>query len=97
MNIFKLNRIAFDQLYNDVKDYMLGTFEQVGELFTPGSAYGQIMSVILDMGKLILYYVEDSITELNIYTATREVSIKSLARLAGHLHSNKRSFNQKLS
>ncbi len=42
------------------------------------------MSVILDMGKLIMYYIEDSITELNIYTASREKSIKSLARIAGH-------------
>jgi hypothetical protein len=36
------------------------------------------------MGKLIFYYIEDSITELNIFTASREVSIKSLARIAGH-------------
>ena len=71
-------------MYSDVKDYLTSTFQQAGEVFSPASAYGQILSVVLDMGKLILYYIEDSITELNIYTATREISIKSLARLAGH-------------
>ena len=71
-------------MYSDVKDYLTSTFQQAGEVFSPASAYGQILSVVLDMGKLILYYIEDSITELNIYTATREISVKSLARIAGH-------------
>jgi hypothetical protein len=71
-------------MYSDVKEYLTTTFQQAGEVFSPASAYGQILSVVLDMGKLILYYIEDSITELNIYTATREISVKSLARIAGH-------------
>ena len=71
-------------MYSDVREYLTSTYQQVGEVFSPASAYGQILSVVLDMGKLILYYIEDSITELNIYTATREISIKSLARIAGH-------------
>ena len=84
MEIFKVNRIAFEQLYADVKTYLTNKYQQVGDVFTPASAYGQILSVVLDMGKLIFYYIEDSITELNIFTASREVSIKSLARIAGH-------------
>ena len=84
MDIFKVNKIAFEQLYEDVKNYLTDKYQQVGQVFSPASAYGQILSVVLDMGKLIFYYVEDSITELNIYTASREVSVKSLARIAGH-------------
>jgi hypothetical protein len=84
MEIFKANRITFSQLYSDVRDYLTSTFQQTGQVFSPASAYGQILSVVLDMGKLIFYYIEDSITELNIYTASRDVSIKSLARIAGH-------------
>jgi hypothetical protein len=84
LNIFNHNRIRFDQLYSDAKNYLTSKFLQVGDVFSPASAYGQLLGVIIDLGKLIFYYVEDSITELNIYTATRDVSIKSLARLAGH-------------
>jgi hypothetical protein len=84
MEIFKVNRISFSQMYSDVREYLTSTFQQSAEVFSPASAYGQILSVVLDMGKLILYYIEDSITELNIYTATRDISIKSLARIAGH-------------
>jgi len=84
LNIFKHNRIRFDQLYLDAKNYLTSKFLQVGDVFSPASAYGQLLGVIIDLGKLIFYYVEDSITELNIFTATRDVSIKSLARIAGH-------------
>jgi hypothetical protein len=37
-----------------------------------------------NLSQLILYFIEDSITELNIYEATRDYSVKSLARIAGY-------------
>lgn len=82
--IFSLQGISFEQLYIDVRDYLTSQFQQAGEVFSPASAYGQLLTVILDLGKLIMYYIEDSVTELNIYTASRDVSIKSLSRIAGH-------------
>ena len=84
LEIFTYNRIRFDQMYADAKNYLQNRFNQVGDVFSPASAYGQLLGVILDLGKLIFYYVEDSVTEMNIYTASRDVSIRSLARIAGH-------------
>lgn len=82
--IFKTNRITFAEMYRDAKDYLTSRYLQTGQVFTPASAFGQLLQVTIDVGKLIMYYVEDSLTELNIYTATRDTSIRSLARLAGH-------------
>jgi hypothetical protein len=82
--IFTLSALSFEQMYSTVRTYLINQFQQVGDVFSPASAYGQLLSVILDMGKLIFYYIEDSVTEMNIYTASRDVSIKSLARIAGH-------------
>ncbi len=84
LQIFKYNRIQFDQLYSDVRNFMTTKFLQVGEVFSPASAYGQLLYVILDLARLMFYYIEDSITELNIMTAGRSQSIIGLARLAGH-------------
>lgn len=84
LEIFKYNRITFDQMYADVRKFMTTKFMQVGDVFSPASAYGQILYVIIDLARLMFYYIEDSITELNIYTAGRDQSIRSLARLAGH-------------
>lgn len=84
LQIFKYNRIRFDQLYSDVRNFMTTKFLQVGEVFSPASAYGQLLYVILDLARLMFYYIEDSITELNITTAGRDQSVIGLARLAGH-------------
>jgi len=45
---------------------------------------GQLLQVILNLGRMILYYIEDSITELNINTASRADSVRGLASLTGH-------------
>lgn len=84
LEIFKYNKIRYDELAADAQNYLIRTFAQVGDVFSPASAYGQLLSVMIDLGKLIFYYVEDSVTEMNIFTATRDVSVRSLARIAGH-------------
>jgi hypothetical protein len=48
------------------------------------SAWGQIMFVFQNISQLILYFIEDSITELNIEQATRDYSVRSLARISGY-------------
>jgi len=84
LEIFKLTRISFDQLYDDAKSFLQSKYEQADQVFTPASPYGQLLQVMLDLGRLVFYYIEDSINELNIYTAQRPNSIRGLARIAGH-------------
>jgi hypothetical protein len=84
MEMFKYSRIRFTELYQDSVKYLQATYEQASQLFTNASPFGQLLNVILNLGKMIMYYIEDSITELNINTATRSNSIYGLARLAGH-------------
>jgi len=48
------------------------------------SPMGQLLQVILNIGRMIIYYIEDSITELNINTASRPQSVRGLATLTGH-------------
>lgn len=84
LEIFKLNRLKYEQLYNDARDYLQNKYSQTSNVFTSASPYGQLLEVALNMGRLVLYYIEDSITELNMLTATRDRSIRGLARLAGH-------------
>lgn len=84
LNIFKKNRIDIELLIQDTVNYTVDQFAQSRSNFTVASAYGQIVFVLQNIAQLILYYIEDSITELNINTATRSNSIYGLARLAGH-------------
>jgi len=68
----------------DTINYLTSRFNQSRTVFTAASPFGQILIVIENLTQLIFYYIEDSITELNINEATRLTSIYSLASLAGH-------------
>lgn len=82
--IFNYFRIDSQQLIRDTIDFLVEEFNQQRTLFTVASPYGQILFVIENLAQLIFYYIEDSITELNIFEATRNSSVYSLASLAGH-------------
>jgi hypothetical protein len=62
----------------------MSQYNQAGHVFNLSSAYGQILHGLSEIADMILFYIEDSITELNIYSASRTASIQGLARLAGH-------------
>jgi len=81
---FRTNRIRFSELYQDAINFIRATYEDVGQYFTLASPMGQLLQVTLHLGRMILYYIEDSITELNIYTASRPQSVRGIAAITGH-------------
>ena len=83
-SFFKTSRIRFSELYADALNFIKATYEDVGQYFTMASPMGQLLQTTLHLGRMILYYIEDSITELNINTASRPASVKGLASLTGH-------------
>lgn len=84
MNIIKTARIRLSELYQDSINFIKQTYDDAGQYFTMASPMGQLLQVVLNIGRVILYYIEDSITELNILTASRSQSVKGLAQLTGH-------------
>jgi len=84
MSMIKTARIRLSELYQDSINFIKTSYNNAGQYFSMASPMGQLLQVILNMGRMILYYVEDSITELNINTASRPQSIKGLASLTGH-------------
>lgn len=84
LKIFKLNRIKYEEMWEDAVTWVKKTYNATQEQFTMASPFAQLLSVMLHMGRMIFYYIEDSITGLNIKTAYRPDQIKGLARLTGH-------------
>lgn len=82
--IFKSNRLKYEQLQEDAFNYLKNVYNSQGKEFTMASPFAQIINVVLHLGRMILYYIENIITELNINTAYHARSIKGLATLAGH-------------
>lgn len=84
MNIFRKNNVLIGGLLRQSFDFLQLTYNQTRNIFTVASAWGQILFVLQNLAQLILYFIEDSITELNINQASRDYSIRSLARIAGY-------------
>jgi len=83
-NFLNKARVQSQELFSQLRDFMISTYDQAGQVFNLSSAYGQILHGLAEIADMILFYIEDSITELNIYSASRTSSIQGLARLAGH-------------
>ena len=84
MDLFKKNRAKIQDLVQDSLTLIQRRYNQANQLFTVASAWGQILFVLQNLSQLILFFIEDSITELDIKKATRESSIYGLAALTGH-------------
>lgn len=82
--ILKTLNIAIDIILSDTIQYLTSQFNQSRTVFTAASPFGQLLLVVENLTQLVFYYIEDSITELNINEATRLTSVYSLASLAGH-------------
>lgn len=84
MTIFNKTKIQAAELYEQAYQFVAEKFKQSGKVFSVSSAYGQILYVLTKLSDMILFFVEDSVTEMNIQTASRVDNIQGLARLAGH-------------
>lgn len=84
MEYFKLAKIKFEEISKEVTDFIQSVYKNSKNMFTPASPWGQIMLVIIRISQKIFYYIEDSITELFITTASRPNSIRGLSILTGH-------------
>jgi len=82
--IFSTSRIRFQELYQDALNFVKNSYGELGQYFTLASPMGHLLQIILSYGRMILFYNEDSVTELNINTATRPASVKGVSTLTGH-------------
>lgn len=84
MDLLSKNRAKISDLVSQTFELIQARYGMSSQLFTVASVWGQIIFVLDNLSQFILFFIEDSITELNINTATRESSVYGLATLAGH-------------
>ena len=84
MDLLQKNKAKISDLINQTFDLIQARYSVSNQLFTVASVWGQIIFVLNNLTQFILFFIEDSITELNINQATRESSVYGLATLAGH-------------
>ena len=84
LKIFKANEISLQAMTTAAFDYLKRVYNTTGNSFTLSSPFAQIVNVTLELGRMVLFYIENTITELNIETAYHPHSVRGLAALTGH-------------
>ena len=84
MGFFQNSRLKASDLVQQAVEYLVIKYEQVSNVFTPASPFGQLLIVISNIAELIFTYISHTAEELNIRTAQNIESIQGLAQLAGH-------------
>ena len=82
--VFKRLSIYVEDILSQSINYLTSKYNQSKAVFTSASPFGQLLLVVENLTQLVFFYIEDSITELNINEATRLTSVYSLATLTGH-------------
>lgn len=82
--IFKTTRLKYNEMLDDVRTFLSTTYGQRNQVFSPASPFGQILTVIVGLAQQVFFYIEDSITELSLSSASRTSSIKGLVALTGY-------------
>ena len=77
-------RTGASSIKEDARTYISRVYNRANTLFTVASPFAQIISVLSEMMDLIMFYIEDSVVEQNIYTAQQPESIYGMSRLTGH-------------
>lgn len=83
-NFLSTARVKANEMISDTRSYISRLYGRTGELFTTASPFSQLLDVVSEISKMILFYVEDATVEQNILTAQHPESIYGLARLTGH-------------
>ena len=84
LRLFTSLRVRLRDILGETIQFLQDKFKQSRSVFTSASPFGQLLIVFENLSQLIFYYIEDSITELNVNEASRVSSIYSLATLSGH-------------
>ena len=83
MRLFKLLSTTYDEFDQTVRDFLTKAFNGLGQHYSKSSIYGVVFQGIKGVMQNIMFYIEDAMTEQNIFTATRKKSIYSLAKISG--------------
>ena len=77
-------RIQGDELFSDIQTYLEEEYRKRGKTFRRTSPFGMILRVVINLFELVMYYLEDAVTESNINTARKSNTIQGLAAITGH-------------
>lgn len=82
--MFDTARLKFEELREDISNYIVALYNESKANLNMASPLMQVLYVVANLGRMILFYIESAMTETNITTAVHDRSIKAISTLTGH-------------
>ena len=83
MKLFRIIDTAFENFDDTITSYLSKVFNNIGSSYSNTNVIGIIFNAIKGVMQNVMFYIEDAFTEQNIYTAERQKSVYSLAKISG--------------
>lgn len=84
MRLFELLSTKYSKFDETMNAFLEKAFSGFGQKYSVSNVYGMILTAIKGVMQNIMFYIEDAMTEQNVFTAIRKKSIYSLARISGY-------------
>lgn len=82
--MFDAAKLKFNDLRLAITDYIKSVYDANDAELTAASPMMQVLYVLANLGRMILFYIESAMNETNILTAVHDRSVKGIAQLTGH-------------
>lgn len=82
--MFDTARLRFEELREDISNYISALYNESNANLNMASPLMQVLYVVANLGRMILFYIESAMTETSISTAVHDRSIKAISTLTGH-------------
>lgn len=84
MRLFDITQTSFENFDSTIRSFLSKTMNSLGMQYSHSNVFGVIFDGIKGIMQNIMFYIEDALTEQNIFTATRKKSVYSLAKISGY-------------
>lgn len=84
MKLFDIMETSFEKYDETIRRYLQKAFNSIGVSYTHNQIFEMIFAGVKGIMENIMFYIEDALTEQNVFTAVRKQSVYSLAKLSGY-------------
>ena len=84
MRLFNVIDTQFERFDNTIQTYLQKTLASLGINYTNSQIFGAIFNAVKGVIQNAMFYIEDALTEQNLFTAVRKKSIYNLAKISGY-------------
>lgn len=84
MRLFNILSTSFENFDETMKSFLNKVFGKEGQEYSKANIFSVVFEGIKGVMQNMMFYIEDAVTEQNVFTATRKKSVYSLAKISGY-------------